>query len=156
MGCSQGGSTLWTFQKRTTINQTLSRPAWFCPHSYHAKNSQARPVFKRHCPTAPYIKDSAYNPPPFTHSSTSCSCPPPPVALRPIPHPATMSGIPPPAYDEKKEESSSLEKGQPEDFVVTADERYRFDVHDLDQVQRRLKQRHVQMIAVSALSIPPC
>lgn len=65
-----------------------------------------------------------------------------------------MSGLPPPAYDDKKEESSSLEKGQPEDFVVTADDRYRFDVHDLDQVQRRLKQRHVQMIAVSALSIP--
>ena len=60
-----------------------------------------------------------------------------------------MSDHLPPAYDDKKDEAGSLEKNQPEDFVVTADERYRFDVHDLDQVQRRLKQRHVQMIAVS-------
>lgn len=30
-------------------------------------------------------------------------------------------------------------------FAVVTDERYHFDVADLDRVQRRLKQRHVQM-----------
>ncbi|THH16695.1 hypothetical protein EW146_g3987 [Bondarzewia mesenterica] len=36
-------------------------------------------------------------------------------------------------------------------YVVAADEdnRYHFDTHDLDRVQRRLKQRHVQMIAIA-------
>ena len=56
---------------------------------------------------------------------------------------------PPPPYDEKTD-SSSLEKGK-EEFVVQANARYQFDMHDLDQVQRKLKQRHVQMIAVSTL-----
>lgn len=56
----------------------------------------------------------------------------------------------PPIYDEKKDDSGSLEKGGvAQDFVVQADERYKFDTHDLDQVQRRLKQRHVQMIAIA-------
>jgi hypothetical protein len=32
-----------------------------------------------------------------------------------------------------------------EHYAVAADERYHFDAADLDQVQRRLKQRHVQM-----------
>lgn len=41
----------------------------------------------------------------------------------------------------------SLENGPdgPEDFVVRADDRYHFDAADLDRVQRRLQQRHVQM-----------
>jgi amino acid transporter len=29
--------------------------------------------------------------------------------------------------------------------TVASDDRYDFDFHDLDRVQRRLKQRHVQM-----------
>ena len=69
-----------------------------------------------------------------------------------------MSVQPPPIYDEKKGESGSLEKGTDHDepYVVQADERYHFDTHDLDQVQRRLKQRHVQMIAVrSSISCIP-
>jgi amino acid transporter len=62
---------------------------------------------------------------------------------------------------EKRESSSNLEKG--EHVVVQTNpqyacliywsshllslwsRRYHFDVHDLDHVQRRLKQRHVQM-----------
>ena len=56
----------------------------------------------------------------------------------------------PPPYDEKQD-SSSVEKGK-EDYVVKADPRYQFDAHDLDQVQRKLQQRHVQMIAVSPRS----
>ncbi|KAJ6485637.1 general APC amino acid permease [Mycena sanguinolenta] len=33
--------------------------------------------------------------------------------------------------------------------TVASDDRYDFDFHDLDRVQRRLKQRHVQMIAIA-------
>jgi amino acid transporter len=35
----------------------------------------------------------------------------------------------------------------PQEIVdtVDSDDRYGFDLHDLDRVQRRLKQRHVQM-----------
>lgn len=58
---------------------------------------------------------------------------------------------PPPIYKEKRDDSASLEKGVDTAHVVQADERYKFDQHDLDKVQRRLKQRHVQMIAVSVL-----
>lgn len=36
--------------------------------------------------------------------------------------------------------------------VVTADARYHFDAADLDRVQRRLKQRHVQMYACLLLA----
>lgn len=32
-----------------------------------------------------------------------------------------------------------------EHFAVTADSKHHFDAADLDRVQRRLKQRHVQM-----------
>jgi len=39
---------------------------------------------------------------------------------------------------------SSIDHG-PTNFVVRADDRYHFDAADLDRVQRRLKQRHVQM-----------
>lgn len=53
----------------------------------------------------------------------------------------------PPPYDEKQDDSS-LEKGK-EQCVVQTRNNYQFDVNDLDQVQRKLKQRHVQMIAVS-------
>ena len=63
--------------------------------------------------------------------------------------------------NEKREDSSNLEKG--EQVVVQTNpqyawliywssnllsllpHRFHFDVHDLDRVQRRLKQRHVQM-----------
>ncbi|KAI0305792.1 general amino acid permease 1 [Multifurca ochricompacta] len=47
--------------------------------------------------------------------------------------------------------NKSLEKGAPEQYVAPTDDRYRFSQSDLDRVQRRLKQRHVQMIAVSAI-----
>ncbi len=59
-----------------------------------------------------------------------------------------------PTYEEKSElDSSSVEKGSgSNDYVVTAGSHHHFDVHDLDQVQRKLKQRHVQMIAVSPRS----
>lgn len=46
-------------------------------------------------------------------------------------------------------DQGSLEKGQIEEFVVQPHPQYHFDVHDLDRVQRRLKQRHVQMIAIA-------
>jgi hypothetical protein len=50
---------------------------------------------------------------------------------------------------EKAGSQSSLEKGgsvsPTQDHFASADPRYHFDVHDLDRVQRRLKQRHVQM-----------
>ncbi|KAH9167479.1 general amino acid permease 1 [Lactarius sanguifluus] len=54
---------------------------------------------------------------------------------------------------EKYEENNifndkSLEKG-PAERVAPADDRYHFDQSDLDRVQRRLKQRHVQMIAIA-------
>ncbi|KII86065.1 hypothetical protein PLICRDRAFT_178353 [Plicaturopsis crispa FD-325 SS-3] len=45
--------------------------------------------------------------------------------------------------------SQEVEKGAPEDYVVTADSAYHFDAADLDRVQRHLKQRHVQMIAIA-------
>ena len=63
--------------------------------------------------------------------------------------------------NEKREDSPNLEKG--EQVVVQTNpqyacliywsshllsllpHRFHFDVHDLDRVQRRLKQRHVQM-----------
>jgi len=34
-------------------------------------------------------------------------------------------------------------------FAVQANPKFHFDAHDLDRVQRRLKQRHVQMIAIA-------
>ncbi|KAJ3485871.1 hypothetical protein NLI96_g4646 [Meripilus lineatus] len=49
----------------------------------------------------------------------------------------------------EKGESDSLEKGAINDYVVHADPRYHFDAADIDRVQRRLKQRHVQMIAIA-------
>lgn len=52
-----------------------------------------------------------------------------------------------PVFTEKSE-SDSLEKGGTNDYVVHADKQFHFDAADLDRVQRRLKQRHVQMIAV--------
>ena len=58
---------------------------------------------------------------------------------------------PEPEYNEKQaDQTSSLEKGAVHDYVVQqTDSRYHFDAADLDRVQRKLKQRHVQMIAVS-------
>lgn len=49
---------------------------------------------------------------------------------------------------DEKTEGSSLEKGAPELAVQDDKSGYAFDAADLDQVQRKLKQRHVQMIAV--------
>ena len=49
---------------------------------------------------------------------------------------------------DEKTEGSSLEKGSPELAVADEQAGYAFDAADLDQVQRKLKQRHVQMIAV--------
>ncbi|KAI0050990.1 general APC amino acid permease [Auriscalpium vulgare] len=52
-------------------------------------------------------------------------------------------------------DSGSLEKGHVADVyalpppVATGDDRYHFEATDLDRVQRRLKQRHVQMIAIA-------
>ncbi|OCH96296.1 general amino acid permease 1 [Obba rivulosa] len=58
----------------------------------------------------------------------------------------------PPPYE--KGEDSSLEKGGTHDYVVqsplhSSDNHYKLDARDLDRVQRRLKQRHVQMIAIA-------
>ncbi|CDO68798.1 hypothetical protein BN946_scf184805.g7 [Trametes cinnabarina] len=53
-------------------------------------------------------------------------------------------------YDEKTDQNSSLEKGVVHDYVVQhPDPQYHFDAADLDRVQRKLKQRHVQMIAIA-------
>ncbi|KAI0664522.1 general amino acid permease 1 [Cubamyces menziesii] len=53
-------------------------------------------------------------------------------------------------YDEKADQGSSLEKGAVHDYVVQhTDNKYHFDAADLDRVQRKLKQRHVQMIAIA-------
>ncbi|KZT69225.1 general amino acid permease 1 [Daedalea quercina L-15889] len=49
---------------------------------------------------------------------------------------------------DEKTEGSSLEKGAPE-LAVQDDRALAFDPADLDKVQRRLKQRHVQMIAIA-------
>jgi len=59
--------------------------------------------------------------------------------------------------NEKQETGSlrkedSMEKGGVTEHVVQTDSRYHFDASDLDQVQRRLKQRHVQMYALSLFS----
>lgn len=57
--------------------------------------------------------------------------------------------------DEKTDDNaSSVEKGGvTQDYVVQGAPTYEFSSVDLDRVQRRLKQRHVQMIAVSRVSI---
>ncbi|KAI0079119.1 general amino acid permease 1 [Panus rudis PR-1116 ss-1] len=55
-------------------------------------------------------------------------------------------------FDEKTSDGGSLEKGGIHDYVVHQPEganNYHFDSSDLDRVQRRLKQRHVQMIAIA-------
>ncbi|KAG8946074.1 hypothetical protein FRC04_012052 [Tulasnella sp. 424] len=60
-----------------------------------------------------------------------------------------------PVNEKVPSDSASLEKGGQHPagsnaYVAPADDdRYRFDAHDLDKVQRRLKQRHVQMIAIA-------
>ncbi|EMD39101.1 hypothetical protein CERSUDRAFT_112793 [Gelatoporia subvermispora B] len=59
----------------------------------------------------------------------------------------------PPEY-EKTVDSNSLEKGGVHDYVVQTppngrDHHYNLDASELDHVQRRLKQRHVQMIAIA-------
>lgn len=53
------------------------------------------------------------------------------------------------SVDEKSGDSSSVEKGVVHEYVVQTGPHYHFDPADLDRVQRKLKQRHIQMIAVS-------
>ncbi|KIJ65409.1 hypothetical protein HYDPIDRAFT_27419 [Hydnomerulius pinastri MD-312] len=52
---------------------------------------------------------------------------------------------------EKRSDAASVEKygANVESLPVVADARHRFDVASIDVVQRRLKQRHVQMIAIA-------
>jgi amino acid transporter len=47
------------------------------------------------------------------------------------------------------EKSIDKEQGISGKSAVVVDDRYHFDAADLDRVQRRLKQRHVQMIAIA-------
>ncbi|KXN90682.1 putative proline-specific permease put4 [Leucoagaricus sp. SymC.cos] len=58
--------------------------------------------------------------------------------------------------DEKRSPSpsnyhdASLEKSESgKAHIVVDDEQHHFDAHDFDRVQRRLKQRHIQMIAIA-------
>jgi amino acid permease len=44
-----------------------------------------------------------------------------------------------------KYENAEKEQYHGAEFVSTADEKFQFDARDLDQVQRKLQQRHVQM-----------
>ncbi|KAI0781866.1 general amino acid permease 1 [Abortiporus biennis] len=54
-------------------------------------------------------------------------------------------------YSHDNEKGYPIEKGPriTQDSVIHADPRYHFDAADLDRVQRKLKQRHVQMIAIA-------
>ncbi|KAM6496675.1 general amino acid permease 1 [Amanita muscaria] len=52
-------------------------------------------------------------------------------------------------YEEEKAKKESATVRLAEEGVSRADDKYHFDAHDLDQVQRRLTQRHVQMIAIA-------
>ncbi|PPR02279.1 hypothetical protein CVT26_011698 [Gymnopilus dilepis] len=56
-------------------------------------------------------------------------------------------------HHEKEKDASSLEKGTTIEAqhapVRQTNPAFHFDEHDLDRVQRRLKQRHVQMIAIA-------
>jgi hypothetical protein len=49
------------------------------------------------------------------------------------------------------DKSIDKEKGTTENFTAVANDRYHFDASDLDRVQRRLKQRHVQMYVQQTL-----
>jgi yeast amino acid transporter len=50
------------------------------------------------------------------------------------------------SVENDKTSGTSLEKGiAPTVHVARGNDRYHFDQSDLDRVQRRLKQRHVQM-----------
>jgi len=51
------------------------------------------------------------------------------------------------AYGPGKQEGEDRLHGA--EYAVAADERHQFDARDLDQVQRKLQQRHVQMIAIA-------
>jgi amino acid transporter len=44
---------------------------------------------------------------------------------------------------------SGRQESPEQTFVVQSDNKFHLDVHDIDRVQRRLKQRHVQMIAIA-------
>ncbi|KAF9525951.1 general amino acid permease 1 [Crepidotus variabilis] len=54
-------------------------------------------------------------------------------------------------YEKRDKQSDNFdpEKVVDEPIVAHASPAFDFDVHDLDRVQRRLKQRHVQMIAIA-------
>ena len=58
---------------------------------------------------------------------------------------------------EKYEPGSDVEGGSPKAapnvYLATTDDRYHFDQSDLDRVQRRLKQRHVQMFVSFAYTL---
>jgi len=49
-----------------------------------------------------------------------------------------------PGFDDKHLEGAAP-KAAADGYLATAEDRYHFDQSDLDRVQRRLKQRHVQM-----------
>ncbi|KAF8805119.1 hypothetical protein BYT27DRAFT_6667163 [Phlegmacium glaucopus] len=69
--------------------------------------------------------------------------------------------LPPLPMDNEKGLNPGLEDGLPDTrvnedglsdtrvYVVQANPKFHFDAHDLDRVQRCLKQRHVQMIAIA-------
>lgn len=50
-----------------------------------------------------------------------------------------------PVPEKKQGYDGDSEKGVHSDNLAVADERYHFDASELDRVQRKLKQRHVQM-----------
>lgn len=59
------------------------------------------------------------------------------------------------SYDEKRhaaphreDDTASVEKGGVTSQTRSVNKQYAFDPHDLDKVQRRLTQRHVQMYVV--------
>ena len=58
--------------------------------------------------------------------------------------------------DEFKYDASSIEKNQDETGVhVIADRKHKLDVVSIDLVQRRLKQRHIQMYVYLAFAFLP-
>jgi hypothetical protein len=55
-----------------------------------------------------------------------------------------MAALPSDTKDEYTVEKD-YEKGHNHSIVPEKEDKYHFDAHDLDQVQRKLHQRHVQM-----------
>jgi hypothetical protein len=70
----------------------------------------------------------------------------PPTFLFPLPLAISLALGRMSAKYEQDFNLGSIEKASPKGtFVKPADNRYNFDQSDIDHVQRRLKQRHVQM-----------